>query len=140
MRSQYIFVYGTLRRGVNAKMNQLLLDHGEYLCAGETSGKLYALDGYPGMIASNDPKNKVFGEIYKISSAKLLALLDDYEECSDNFPLPHEYIRTQLPVKLVDGRQLNAWVYLYNHNTSNLIEIKSGDYVKHFQESQQQGI
>lgn len=140
MRSQYIFVYGTLRRGVNSKMNQLLSDHGEYLCRGETSGKLYALDGYPGMIASSDKKDKVFGEIYKITSSKLLILLDDYEECSDNFPLPHEYIRKQLPVRLIDGTQLNAWVYLYNHNISNLMEIKSGDYVKHLRESQKQGI
>ena len=111
-------------------MHELLAGYSEYLSAGETQGKLYALEGYPGMIESSVITDKVFGEVYKISnSSKLLALLDDYEECSDKFPFPHEYIRKQRPVKLVNGAQVLAWVYLFNRDVSNLKAIKSGDYV-----------
>ena len=90
---------------------------------------------YPGMIESSEITDKVFGEVYKISnSSKLIALLDDYEECSDKFPFPHEYIRKQRPVKLVNGAQVLAWVYLFNRDVSNLKAIKSGDYVKYSNE------
>lgn len=136
MMAEFIFVYGTLRRGVNTKMNKLLLRYGDYLSEGEAQGKLYSLDGYPGMIASCDKKDTVFGEIYKISNSKLLVLLDEYEECSENFPLPHEYVRKQLPVKLIDETQLDAWIYLFNRDVANLKVIKSGDYVKHLKKSQ----
>lgn len=135
MDPQFIFVYGTLRRGGNSKMHGLLASYSEYLSAGEAQGILYLLDGYPGMIESSEITDKVFGEVYKIGdSSKLLALLDDYEECSDKFPLPHEYIRKQLPVKLVNGAQLLASVYLFNRDISNLKAIKSGDYIQYSSE------
>lgn len=135
MNGQFIFVYGTLRRGGNTNMHGLLASHSEYLCTGETQGKLYALKEYPGMIESGEITDKVFGEVYKISNSRqLLALLDDYEECSEKFPLPHEYVRKKLPVKLLSGAQVLAWVYLFNRDVANLKVIKSGDYIKHSSE------
>ncbi len=111
-------------------MHDLLAGYSEYLSAGETQGILYALSGYPGMIESSEITDKVLGEVYKISSpGRLFALLDDYEACSDKFPFPREYIRKQLPVTLVNGEEVLAWVYLFNRDVSNLKRIKSGDYV-----------
>ena len=59
----------------------------------------------------------------------VLAWLDEYEECSDSFPLPHEYSRKQLSIELVGGGSVFAWVYLYNHDVSKLQLIISGDYL-----------
>jgi len=38
--------------------------------------------------------------LYKMLDRKrVLALLDDYEECSDRFPMPHEYSCKQLSIR-----------------------------------------
>jgi gamma-glutamylcyclotransferase (GGCT)/AIG2-like uncharacterized protein YtfP len=72
----------------------------------------------------------VFGELYRMLDRKrVLALLDDYEECSNKFPLPHEYIRKLLAIALAGGDSIAAWVYLYNHDVSKLQQILSGDYL-----------
>jgi hypothetical protein len=42
----------------------------------------------------------------------VLRRLDEYEECSDNFSLPHEYGRKPLSIELVGGGPVFAWVYL----------------------------
>lgn len=130
--SPYIFVYGTLRRGGNADMHALLTRYSEYVATAKVQGKLYALQTYPAMVESEKMTDQVLGELYKITdSRKLFALLDDYEECSEKFPLPHEYSRKQLPVKLVSGEQVRAWVYLYNRDVANLERIRCADYMKY---------
>jgi gamma-glutamylcyclotransferase (GGCT)/AIG2-like uncharacterized protein YtfP len=59
----------------------------------------------------------------------VLPRLDEYEECSDNFPLPHEYSRKPLSIELVGGGSVVARVYLYNHDVSKLQKIISGNYL-----------
>ncbi len=94
------------------------------------SGKLYEVCGYPGAIESSDASHKVFGELYKILDQQpLLERLDEYEGCSDRFPLPHEYSRKRCSIKLVSGVSVVAWVYLYSHDVSTLQQIISGDYL-----------
>jgi len=68
--------------------------------------------------------------LYKMLDRKrVLALLDDYEECSDRFPMPHEYSCKQLSIELVGGGFVVAWVYLYSHDVSKLKQIIPGDYL-----------
>jgi gamma-glutamylcyclotransferase (GGCT)/AIG2-like uncharacterized protein YtfP len=127
---EFIFVYGTLRKQIASDMNNVLVNYGEYFSDGVMPGKLYEVCGYPGAIESSDTKDKVFGELYKLHNQKLvLTLLDEYEECSDWFPAPHEYIRKQISIELFGGGSVVAWVYLYNYSVSNLQQIKSGDYL-----------
>jgi gamma-glutamylcyclotransferase (GGCT)/AIG2-like uncharacterized protein YtfP len=59
----------------------------------------------------------------------VLPRLDEYEEGSDNFSLPHEYSRKPLSIELVGGEPVVAWVYLYNHDISKLQLIISGNYL-----------
>ncbi len=130
MASEFIFVYGTLRKQIASNMHHLLASHCEYFSDGAMQGKLYEVCGYPGAIESSDANDKVFGELYKMLDRKrVLALLDDYEECSDRFPMPHEYSRKQLSIELIGGGSVVAWVYLYNHDVSSLQQIISGDYL-----------
>ena len=111
-------------------MYHVLANHCEYVSEGAMPGTLYEVCDYPGAIESSDTNDKVSGELYRMLDRKLvLALLDDYEECSDRFPMPHEYSRKQLSVELIGGGSVVAWVYLYNHDVSKLRKIISGDYL-----------
>jgi gamma-glutamylcyclotransferase (GGCT)/AIG2-like uncharacterized protein YtfP len=129
MAPEFIFVYGTLRKQIASNMSHVLADHCEYFSDGVMRGTLYEVCGYPGAIESGDANDKVFGELYKMLDRKqVLAQLDEYEECSDRFPRPHEYYRKALSIELPGGGSVVAWVYLYNHDVSKLKQIISGDY------------
>ena len=76
-------------------------------------------------------KESIFvkGELYKIDDEKrLLKFLDIYEECSSEFPKPHEYKRVIAQIFLNDGSSINAWLYEYNHPVDPAKLIASGDY------------
>ena len=130
MAFEFLFVYGTLRKQMASNMRHLLASHCEYFSDGAMHGTLYEVCGYPGASESSDANDKVFGELYKMLDRKrVLSRLDDYEECSDRFPMPQEYIRKRLSIELIGGGSVVAWVYLYNHDVSNLQKIISGDYL-----------
>ena len=130
MAAEFIFVYGTLRKQMASDMHHVLARHCDYFSDGVMRGKLYEVCGYPGAIESGDANDKVSGELYKMHDPKLvLARLDDYEECSDRFPMPQEYSRKRLSIELGCGDSVVAWVYLYNHDVSKLQQIFSGDYL-----------
>ena len=126
---EFLFVYGTLRKPIASGMHPMLGSDCVYFSDGVMQGKLYEVCGYPGVIQSNCANDKVFGELYKLLDRdRVLARLDEYEECSGGYPKPHEYIRKQLSIELIGGQAVVAWVYLYNRDVSKLAQILSGDY------------
>jgi gamma-glutamylcyclotransferase (GGCT)/AIG2-like uncharacterized protein YtfP len=128
MTEDYLFVYGTLRK--DTARHDLLHRYCEFIALGRLQGNLYQVSHYPGVILSDDSRQQVIGEVYRINNKELLlAQLDDYEECSASFCEPHEYVRSRQNIILADGGQLNAWVYLYNRPTTGLKLITSGDYL-----------
>lgn len=132
MAIEFIFVYGTLRKETATSMYHMLARHCEYFSDGHMQGKLYEVNGYPGAIESDNPNDKVYGELYRIvSNGLVLPELDEYEECTDQYPEPHEYIRKKLPISLFGGGSTTAWVYVFNHDVSNLMQIESGDYLNY---------
>ena len=134
--SEYLFVYGTLRKSAGSRYN-LLQAYCHSMGDAWMQGKLYELGGYPGAVPSGYSEDKVHGELYAISDAEpLFLILDDYEQCSNNFATPHEYVRTQLPVWKIDtGKPVSAWVYVYNHEKSNPKHIESGNYLDYLRTS-----
>lgn len=130
MINEYIFVYGTLRKHITSQMQRVMRRYCEYIGQGKIQGKLYEVSGYPGAIESDNRHDQVYGELYRIvNSNTLLQQLDEYEGCSHTFAEPHEYVRKKIPVILHKESILNAWVYIYNHETSKLEQIKSGNYL-----------
>jgi len=128
--SEFIFVYGTLRKEAAHAMHDVIVRHGDYFSHGSMQGKLFELGGYPGVIESVDPVDAVQGELYRINDHdQLLLALDEYEQCSDRFPPPHEYLRKKLSISLPNGGTILAWVYVYNREVAGLEQIESGDYV-----------
>jgi gamma-glutamylcyclotransferase (GGCT)/AIG2-like uncharacterized protein YtfP len=130
MAAEYLFVYGTLRRAAASNSHGVLACYAEYVAEGTMLGKLYEVAGYPGAVESGSNDDRVHGEVYRILDNDLLfALLDAYEECSAQFPQPHEYVRKELPIFISGNADIVAWVYLYNHAVTHLRQIGSGDYL-----------
>jgi len=127
---EFIFVYGTLRRAAATPMSNLLTRHCSHFADGYLQGRLYQVNGYPGAIESDEPTDRVYGELYTlVNPCQVLPELDNYEECTGKFPEPHEYTRKKLPITLAGGVCITAWVYIYNHSVVNLPRINSGDYL-----------
>lgn len=135
---EYIFVYGTLRGDINALMYHIIARYTDFVDDGYFTGKLFEVDNYPGAIITNNKNEKVYGEIYRIKknvTDLVLKELDEYEECTDEFPEPPAYRRTKIKVVVPRlNKELFAWAYIFNHPTDNLEPIPSGDYFTYLNE------
>lgn len=130
--SDFLFVYGTLRRDANHPMHQQLLErHSRFIAMAHYQGCLYQISHYPGVVPSVDASQQVIGEVYRLlTPAQTLVQLDNYEGCGVNFARPHEYCRVQQQVWLATGKPLTAWVYLYNHSIAGRAQLVTGDYLQ----------
>ena len=130
MNSDRLFVYGTLMRGFDHPMAQLLSRSADFLGEATCRGRLHLVKHYPGLVLSDDAGDVVFGELFRLRRpAELLAEVDMYEACGEGFAEPTEYIRRMLPVTLGDGAASEAWTYLYNWPVSELPRIASGRFL-----------
>jgi gamma-glutamylcyclotransferase (GGCT)/AIG2-like uncharacterized protein YtfP len=128
MNPDYLFVYGSLRRTASGLHRYLACD-AEYVADGSIQGRLYDINGYPGVIETVDVNERVVGELYRgLAMPALLERLDEYEECNALFPQPHEYVRKVLPITLSSGERMMAWVYVFNRDVAGMRHIRSGDY------------
>ncbi len=131
MSPDYLFVYGTLRRDSNSEMYRLLARYGQFVGDATYRGKLYMVDYYPGLVPSDNPRDAVFGEVYKLSCPDLvLSRLDDYEKCGPKVSEPTEYVRRKQYVKLKSGEAIRAWIYIFERPTAGLQLIESGDFLR----------
>lgn len=127
MNRPLLFVYGTLRPGLDGPMARWLADRAEWIGAGWIGGKLYQVADYPGFVPGE--AGRVYGDLFALPDAEaLLARLDAYEECTPDDPLPHEYRRERCLVETADG-PVDAWVYLYALSVTGHRVIASGDYL-----------
>jgi len=107
------------------------LSNSTFVGAGCVTGRMFLLDGYPGMVGRTDGSARVVGEVFRLHDpSRDLVLLGEYEGCGPVDPLPHEFERSIMPVQMNDGRALDAWVYLYCLDTSGRAQIPSGDYLE----------
>ena len=118
-----LFVYGLLMPGQSGYDELCLADRTQRLGPDRTTGTLYDLGDYPGLIAEGS--GVVHGEILRSSDATLLADLDAYElydpenlDCSD-------YRR--LRITTLSGN-LPAWTYIYLRPLNGCPIIEAGDW------------
>ena len=125
-----LFVYGTLMRGFDHPMAQLLSRSADFIGEARCQGRLYRVKHYPALVLSDDPADVVFGELYRLRApGELLREFDMYEACGEGFAEPTEYIRQMLPVTL-DDAQAEAWTYIYNWPVAQLSRITSGRFLE----------
>ena len=131
MTSDLFFVYGTLMRGFDHPMAQLLTRSADFIGEARCRGRLYRVKHYPGLVLSDDASEVVFGELYRLRQPDaLLRELDMYEACGEGFAEPTEYVRQMLAVTLADGTVMEAWTYIYNWPVTNLPRIASGRFLE----------
>jgi gamma-glutamylcyclotransferase (GGCT)/AIG2-like uncharacterized protein YtfP len=125
----HLFVYGTLMRGFDHPMAQLLSRSAEFCGPARCQGRLYLVKHYPGLVLSDDAGDVVVGELYRLRAPEaLLATLDEYEGCGPNVAQP-QYLRQLLSVTRGDGTILEAWTYVYNRLVAQLQRIASGRFL-----------
>ncbi len=112
-------------------MAGLLRSGTQYLGPGTIRGRLYQVHHYPAAVPSDDPGERVHGELYRLLDPALLPRLDDYEECGAHHPRPHEYRREPVTVLRPGGDAVIAWAWLYNRPVQGLQRIPSGDFLSH---------
>ena len=131
MNSDHLFVYGTLMRGFDHPMAQLLSRGADFIGEARCQGRLYRVKHYPGLVLSDDASDVVFGELYRLRAPEeLLREFDMYEACGEGFAEPTQYVRQMLAVALADGTASEAWTYVYNWPVANLPLIASGRFLE----------
>ncbi len=124
-------MYGSLRRDIAHPMHEVLQQASEFVAEALIVGRLYAINEYPGLVLSQDVADTVYGEVYRLLDVQgVLAALDAYEECSADFPTPHEYQRLPLTVMLAGTINTLAWVYVYQYPIQENQRIPSGNYLQ----------
>ena len=126
--SEHLFVYGTLRRDADGPPGprRLLQETAALVGEGTVRGRLFDAGGFPGAVRESE--GRVSGEVYRLEQPRLtLRKLDRYEGCRpDGRGL---FRRVTVPVRLDSGREVEAWIYLFNGSTEELPEIHGGDYL-----------
>lgn len=128
-QEDYIFVYGSLRRDIGMDLHRLIAKNSEFLGMANYQGKLYQVAEYPGIIPSDNAKDQVIGELYKISNpVKLLLVLDEYEEYDEKNHDSSLFVREKVKVE-INGEIKESYAYLFNRPVDENTRIKSGDYL-----------
>ncbi|HXF53926.1 MAG TPA: gamma-glutamylcyclotransferase family protein [Hyphomicrobiaceae bacterium] len=111
---EYLFVYGTLMSTAAHPMGARLAKEAVNLGPATIAGRLYDFGKWPGLRDCHDTRSIVHGEVYALNDAtRSLDWLDAYEGIHPAAPTLTEYVRARRTVQLCDGRELTAWVYLY---------------------------
>jgi gamma-glutamylcyclotransferase (GGCT)/AIG2-like uncharacterized protein YtfP len=128
--SDFIFLYGTLRRGFPATEAQRRLALTRWVGWGAIRAALYDLGEYPGAVPSSRGDDRVHGEVHELTENGL-AVLDGYEVRVTGSELGGRFVRTRTAVELAGGGRIEAWVYFYNRPLAGAPRIASGDYLSH---------
>ena len=124
----YLFVYGTLRKGFDLKLKNRVSNELQYVGQGKVGASLYDLGRYPGAVR-NRRGDEVIGDIFLLDDAhRVLRILDKYEGIGQK---GGEFIRKKNRVKLRSGKQVNAWVYWYNRDPAGKVKIRHKNYLNY---------
>jgi gamma-glutamylcyclotransferase (GGCT)/AIG2-like uncharacterized protein YtfP len=131
MTSDRLFVYGTLMRDFDHPMARMLSRNADFLGPARCRGRLYLVKHYPGLVLSDDERDVVHGEVYRLHQPEaLIAEFDMYEACGEGFPEPTQYVRQMIPLTLAGGATIEAWTYIYNWPVTELKRIASGRFME----------
>jgi len=122
-----LFVYGTLLSGAGHAMGARLRRQARPLGEASMQGRLYRVDSYPGLVETEDARERVHGELYDLNNPRAaLQWLDAYEGIVPGHHDQNEYRRIERPVRVASGEDVTAWVYLYRKDVRRLQPIPDG--------------
>ncbi len=127
--TEYLFLYGTLKPNEAASDVAETVRTLRRVGSATVPGRLYDFGDYPWAVIDQSAKTSIKGELFELpNDDSALKTLDDYEEFNKTDRKNSLFIRTRTVATLHSGRQLNAWVYVYNRNPGSARQIVSGDY------------
>ncbi len=125
-----LFVYGSLRENFDNEFARQLRKSGRLLGRAKVRGRLYQISDYPGLVLSDVDTEWVQGEVYTLTDPKVTyRVLDEYEGCGSNDPLPHEFERTVEPILLESGEWIRASIYIYTCDINHKQQISTGNFL-----------
>ena len=125
--TDYVFVYGSLKQ--DESHHHLLEPFATLTCKTSVQGILYRVVDYPGLVLTNDPGQRVTGEIYEIHDTRSFDLMDEWEGCRPQDPQPHHYRRDKVEIPTPMGT-FSCWLYVYIQPTDTLPVINSGNWTE----------
>ncbi|WP_170937283.1 MULTISPECIES: gamma-glutamylcyclotransferase family protein [Rhodomicrobium] len=131
LRTDALFIYGTLRPGSGHGMARRLAAESAYLGPAAMPGRLYRIGAYPGAVPTEKPGEIVHGDAVRLlNPGRTFAWLDEYEGCGVKQPEPQAYQRVIVPVRLHSREALQAWVYFYHHPVHPARRIPDGRFLR----------
>lgn len=131
--NEYLFVYGSLRKGYGHAMYRFVEAHFIWISAARVKGVLHDAGEYPAAMPA-EPPAFIAGELYRLKADSIAddvwQHLDDYEGL---FPLPGEVplFRREQTIVQTGNDFVNAWIYWYDLPADDLPVIASGDILQH---------
>jgi gamma-glutamylcyclotransferase (GGCT)/AIG2-like uncharacterized protein YtfP len=127
--SDYLFVYGTLLPEYAPDEISKAVDQMQVIGQGQIRGRLYDLGDYPGAILDRSSDAVISGQVFELPDDEdVIASLDRYEGFYPEDRQGSLFIRTRTRALLLDGRELECWVYVYNGIPHPSSLISSGQY------------
>lgn len=137
--ASHVFVYGTLRKDSRGQVLSPLCRDWIFLGYGTVGGRLYDFGAYPGAVPSDDPEQRVRGEVYLLPAPDtMLPPIDRYEGCSGEDEPPHEFERELVTLEMDDGSPQEAWIYWYKLDPKGRW-LQSGDYLERMKPPRRSG-
>lgn len=124
MSLEYVFVYGTLRRGAS---NDFRMDGARFLGRGTVRGRMYRVSWYPAVIVGGE--ERVHGEVYEVDERHLVAL-DRFEGIGPEASEPMEYERVRVMVQMEGGGQKEVWIWNWIGVGQDKSAIPGGDWIE----------
>ncbi len=128
-----LFVYGTLRRGAGSLMGERLASEATHVGDASVAGVLYDTGPFPACVGTDDPSERVHGEVWAFraeSADTLLAILDQYEGFAPDARFGSLFLRDRVTVRFEDGSEQEAWMYRYNMPPESAVRVPGGDWLR----------
>jgi len=124
MKKQYVFVYGTLKRGYS---NHALLQGCGYLGVAQTVDKFAMYERGIPYVSKQENKTQIIGELYLVDEL-CLNNLDMLEGHPDWYK--RELINVTCILNSGDFKTIKAWLYFNKHIPSSATQVTSGMYIR----------
>jgi gamma-glutamylcyclotransferase (GGCT)/AIG2-like uncharacterized protein YtfP len=131
----YVFVYGTLMRGMAAEATLLASGPVRFVGRARLPGTLYDFGPFPGAVRERPKASAIAvapdvqGEVFELlDPVPALQALDLHENFDMKRPGRSLFVRRRLAVSLEGGGQVDAWTYLYARPVKDGRLIPSGDW------------
>lgn len=123
MSSRLLATYGTLMRAFDGPARLGIEEELSYVGDARWGGRLYDLGRFPGAVPGD---GEVHGELVRLSSPSVWAVLDDYEGYDPDAPAASLFVRRRVQLRRPGDRE--AWVYWFNDDPTGAPRVRSGDW------------